>query len=166
MTAFNTAGESEATLAEIRVGDAPSAPLRPRLTAITPGATLTIEWEDPLSNGCLTSQNSVINRDGSDLSPVIAPGLNIYTDDISAYAIGTKVTYMIKVVNVAGSSPLSVPLVVTVGQPPNAPTSLAISRRFSETSVEFQWADGSVIASNPATSTYHVFVDDGSGNVV
>lgn len=38
--------------------------------------------------------------------------------------------------NAAGESEPSVELIVTVGQVPNAPDTVMVSRRFSETSVE------------------------------
>ena len=63
----------------------------------------------------------------------------------------------------------SVPLVVTVGQPPNAPAgtpSLKVSRRLSETSVEIEWAAEVAIANNLPTSSYRLYVDDLSGNEV
>jgi hypothetical protein len=50
--------------------------------------------------------------------------------------MGAQITYRIKAVNDQGDGELSVALVVTVGQPPNAPTGLMVSRRISETSVE------------------------------
>ena len=169
VTAFNVAGESDGTAGQIKVGDPPSAPLHPRRTAITPLSSLTIAWDDSLSDGCLAVLHHVISRDGTDLPSLADPGANSFTDDISSAAdfpLGTQITYTVKAVNAAGESDPSVALVVTVGQVPNAPSGVVIVRRFSETSVELQWAAGAEIPANPPSQGFRVYVDDMSGNVV
>jgi hypothetical protein len=53
VTAVNVAGESDATLGEIWVGEPPSPPLFPRMTSIVPLDHVIIEWEFALDSGCL-----------------------------------------------------------------------------------------------------------------
>ena len=169
VTAVNVAGESESAVGQISVGDAPSPPLHPRVISISPLSTLTIEWDDPLSDGCLPVLRHVVVRDGADLPTEVAPGANTFTDDISSAAdfpAGAVISYAVKAVNEAGESAPSVALLVTVGQAPDAPSALVISRRFSETSVELQWAAGAAIPANPASTGFRVYVDDLSGNEV
>ena len=169
VTAVNIAGESDGTVGQIKVGDPPSAPLHPRRTAITALSSVTIAWEDSLSDGCLAVLHHVVNRDGADLPTLVEPGANSFTDDISVEAdfpLGTLITYRVKAVNAAGASEPSVALTVTVGQVPNAPSSVVVSRRFSETSVELQWAAGDAIPANLPTTAFRVYVDDLSGNEV
>jgi hypothetical protein len=100
------------------------------------------------------------------------PSSNSYTDDISdaaVYPLGATITYQIRAYNHAGPSPYSVPLVVTVGVPPSAPSfpaniQDAITRRFSETSVQIEWAADVQIVNNPTTNFYRLYLDDLSGN--
>ena len=168
VTAINVAGESHPTLEQIKVGEPPSSPLYPTMTSITPDE-LTVEWDHPLDDGCLPVLHYVISRDAVDLDETVAPDLNSFTDDISSTAdfpLGTLITYEIKAVNHAGASLYSEPLVVTVGQAPNPPTDLEISRRISETSVEIQWEADVYIANNLPTTSYLVYLDDLSGNEV
>jgi hypothetical protein len=68
VTAVNVAGESDGTVREITVGEPPSPPLYPRLTAIAPGSVLTIQWDPVLDDGCRPIVQHIINRDGSDLA--------------------------------------------------------------------------------------------------
>jgi hypothetical protein len=142
VTAVNVAGESDATVGAIKVGEPPSPPLSPRRTSITPGVEVTIAWDHSLDDGCLPVRYHSISRNGGDLAEQVAPDTNSFQDDISSassYPLGTQITYRIKAVNDAGESPYSEPLVVTVGRPPLPPTGIVISRRLSETAVEIQW---------------------------
>jgi len=166
VTAVNVAGESDGKVNEIKVGEPPSPPLYPRLTAITPLSSLTIQWDPPLDDGCLPIAHYIINRDGSDLVTVVPPEAVLFTDNIAAYAMGASITYKIKAVNDAGAGTLSVALVVTVGQPPNAPSGLTVSQRFSETSIELQWTTDTPIVGNVPTISYRVYLDDLSGNPI
>lgn len=169
VTAFNVAGESDGTSKQIKVGSVPSAPLLLNMTAIVPLATLTISWEAPLSDGCLPLRQYTINRDGVDLAAVIVPEATSHTDDISAAAtfpLGTVITYKLKAVNDAGDSEYSVPLVVTVSSVPNAPSSVQVSQRTSETSLELTWTPDVAVSGNLLTDSYRVYIDDLSGNPV
>lgn len=169
VTALNVAGESDGTVSQILAGQEPTMPIYPRLTAISPFSALTLQWNHPLDDGCLPVRHHVVNRDGVDLPTLASADSNSFTDDISSAAsfpLGTSITYKIKAVNDAGASAYSEPIVVTVGQPPNAPSSLVISRRISETSVELQWTADTPVAGNVATTSYRVYLDDLSGNMV
>jgi hypothetical protein len=169
VTAFNVAGESDARVQTVEVGEAPSPPLFPRWTAIVALGSVTVAWDDPLSDGCLPVLHYVVSRDGVDRPAAAAPGANSYTDDISAAAdfpLGTAITYQVRAVNSAGASEPSVALVVTVGQVPGAPGALAVSRRDSETAVELAWTADAPVAGNAPTLGFRVYVDDGSGNAV
>ena len=53
VTAINVAGESDGKSTNIEVGEPPSYPLEPRMTSITPGATVTIKWDHSHDDGCL-----------------------------------------------------------------------------------------------------------------
>jgi hypothetical protein len=136
VTAVNVAGESDGTVKEITVGEPPSPPLYPRLTVIVPSSSLTIKWDPVLSDGCRPVTRHVITRDNVDLADVVAPEAVLFDDDISSYAMGSIITYKIRAVNDQGDGELSVPLFVTVGQAPNAPSGIFVSRRMSETQVE------------------------------
>lgn len=145
VTAVNVAGESDPNIQQVKVGEPPSPPLHPARTAIiahtiatgTEPATLSIAWSDPLQDGCLPVLYYVVNRNAADVPsgalddegnaiPLqIMPSSNSYTDDISdaaEYPLGATITYKIRAYNHAGPSPYSVPLVVTVGVPPSAPS--------------------------------------------
>lgn len=128
VTAVNTAGESDGTPNEIEVGDPPLSPTELRRTAITPLVSVTMQWDQTMDIGCLPIRKHVVSRDGVDLVDLIAPELDSFTDDISAFAMGALITYRVKSVNDApGDGAFSEPLIIQVGQPPDAPTNIVIS---------------------------------------
>ena len=138
------------------------------MVSITPGATLEIGWDDPLSDGCLPLKNYRVTRNGVGLAPLLQPGSNVLSDAIPAasFPIGTVITYTVAAINAAGTSVESVPLSVTVGSVPNAPTGLTVASHPTETSAVLQWSSGAAIASNQPTLAFNVYVDDLSGNQV
>lgn len=93
VTAINVAGESDGTFKEITVGVPPSPPLYPRLTVIAPTSSLTIQWDPLLDDGCRPILRHVITRDGVDLVNIVPPEATFFDDDISAYAMGSIITY-------------------------------------------------------------------------
>jgi hypothetical protein len=170
-TALNVAGEGASATAQIKVGEPTSPPLRPRATSVTPGGNAVLVWDDPISTGCLPITHYLVNRavnggTAADLATLIPPGDNTYSDPIpgGSFPIGTSIVYAIKAVNDGGTSAASVSLAIIVGQVPNAPTGLAVSKRPSETTAELVWTAGVSISSNPATSVFYVYVADPSGN--
>lgn len=130
VTAVNLAGESDATLGEIWVGEPPTAPLFPRMTSIVPLDQVTFDWDFPLDTGCLPLLHHSISRDGV-LLETIGPELNSYTDDTisssSDFPMGTEIIYTIMSTNVAGDGEYSVELPITVGQEPDAPSNIVVS---------------------------------------
>lgn len=136
ITALNAAGESAPTEGQIRVGSIPTAPSGLIMTAITPSVDLTLKWQPPSSTGCLPITGYIVNKNGVDLVTVISPSQNSYIDDISiGGTIGTTIDYKIKAINVAGPSPYTETLTITVGEIPNAPTNLRIQDQPSSTTV-------------------------------
>lgn len=71
---------------------------------------------------------------------------------------------MIKANNVAGGSSYTESLIVTVGQVPNAPSSLALVQSLSATSFEVAWTADVYITNNVQTLSYRIYIDDNSGN--
>jgi hypothetical protein len=50
------------------VGQPSTGPLELKMTKITLTDSLTIEWQHPLDDGCLTIRHYIVNRDGTDLT--------------------------------------------------------------------------------------------------
>ncbi len=127
--------------------------------------SLVLEWDKPLSDGCLPILSYTIQKDGVDYASSIASTATSFTDDISTGGqIGQKIKYRIKAININGESPYSELLTVTVGKVPNAPVALAVRQIFSATSMQMTWNDGAAITDNPATLSFRIYLDDGSGN--
>ena len=165
VTALNSAGEGSHASDSIYLGDPPSNPKNPRMVSVTPATSLDFAWDVPDSDGCLPILYYILNKDGVDLPTQISPSLTQYTDDITTGGqIGDQITYKIKAVNIAGSSPYCEELTITVGVVPSAPQSLEIVQTLSETSIQIKWLPGTAISSNPETLSYNVYLDDGSGN--
>lgn len=136
VAAVNTAGEGAFNQASIWVGVAPSPPLNPRMTSVTPMSTLSLDWVKPADDGCLPILSYSISKNGVEAIAGVDPSLTTVTDDISVGgAIGTSITYQIKALNVNGASQYSEPLTVKVGLVPNPPTGLAIRQILSATSM-------------------------------
>jgi hypothetical protein len=104
------------------MGEVASEPLNPYLVEVVPEFTLTVGWDAPLIDGCLTILSYTIAKDGTDHVTDIDPSLTSYTDDITTGgSIGDLITYQIKAVNYAGESIYSESLTIMVGLVPNAP---------------------------------------------
>jgi hypothetical protein len=98
---------------------------------------LTIGWDAPTSDDCLTILSYTVAKDGVDHTTDIDPSLTSFTDDITIDgSIGQLITYKVKAVNYAGESAFSQELEVTVGQVPNAPTNLRVKEYASLTSMK------------------------------
>lgn len=169
VTATNVAGESDGLVKSIKVGSPPSPPVYPRILRIVPLGEFKIAWNDSVSDGCLPVRHYIVRRDGADLASQVSPDSNVFADDLSSTAdfpLGMILVYEVKAVNDAGESEYSEQLKVTVGQPPDAPTNVLVSRRYSETSVTIQWTRDTLIAGNPPTLAYRIYLDDLSGNVI
>ena len=167
MTALNTAGESLPKLNQIRVGVPSSVPLNLQMVAVVPQASLTLTWEAPEDNGCLPVTAYVLNKNGIDLADSIAPNQLSFVDlhlAAGGGTIGTHIVYSIKTVNYAGVSSYSDPITVTVGLVPNVPTNLRYRAQTEESSVSVAWDTESLIANNPLTRAYKVYLYDFSGN--
>lgn len=94
------------------------------MQAIIVGTSVTLKWEAPSDTGCLPILHYKIAKDGSDLSADISADLASYTDTSATGALGTAYVYTIRAVNEAGDSEKTEQLTVTIGQVPNAPSSL------------------------------------------
>lgn len=165
VTAVNTAGEGPFNQEYVWVGVPPTPPLNPRMTSVTPMSNLVLEWDKPESDGCLPIQSYTLWKDGTDSTTGIDSTATSFADSITASGlIGTQIQYKIKAINVNGESLYSEPLTITVGVVPNAPVALSIREIFTATSMQLTWDDGAAIASNPATTSYRVYLDDDSGN--
>lgn len=102
------------------------------MVSVVPQNNLTLSWDAPQDNGCLAIQNYTLNRNGTDLSATIYPTVLQYTDIItSGGIIGDTIVYKLKANNLAGSSPYTNELTVTVGSVPNAPTNLIVKAHYS-----------------------------------
>jgi len=125
VAAINVAGEGPTNEQSIWLGVNPTEPLNPRMTRVVPNDYLSIAWDAPLHDGCLTILSYTIIKDGFELHTGLSPSMTQYTDSITVGgAVGTKITYRVKAINYAGESVLSEPLTVTVGYVPNSPTNL------------------------------------------
>jgi hypothetical protein len=94
VTASNVAGEGTYQTQGIWLGEVPSEPLNPLLLEVVPESTLTLEWDAPLTDGCLTILSYTIAKDGSDHVTDIDPSLISYTDAITTGgSIGDLITY-------------------------------------------------------------------------
>jgi len=70
-----------------------------------PNLSLTIGWDAPNSDGCLSILSYSIERDGLEHKTNVHQSAVTFTDDITvAGAIGTEISYRVKAVNYAGSS--------------------------------------------------------------
>ena len=131
---------------------------------MVPLTSLEIGWTKPSSVGCLPILSYTINKNGIDTEFDVSPTATTYTDLVVG-KIGDKVTYKIKAVNFAGSGEYSEPVVITVGQVPSAPVDLAVLKIVSKTEIQITWEQGASISIvNPLTTSYKIFLDDGSGN--
>jgi len=163
ITAVNGAGESLPAQVNKRVGQVSLSPRNLKLSAVVPTTSVTLTWEAPLDTGCLPITSYVLSRDGADLALSISADSSQAIDTTATGAIGTTYTYKMKAVNSAGNSEYTEEITVTVGSVPNAPSNLAINERISATSVELKWDADIAIASNPATTAYRVYFNDGTG---
>lgn len=77
---------------------------------------MTVGWDVPLSDGCLTILNYELYKDGIVDVSNISPTAVSYVDDITVGgSIGETITYTLKAVNQAGESIHSEPLNIVVG---------------------------------------------------
>ena len=170
VTAVNVAGEGPWIQESIWLGEVPSEPLNLSLLAITPGDQLTLGWDAPMSDGCLTILSYTLVKEQEGSAPIeitgISPSYITYVDDISSGegSVGQVLSYWLKALNKAGESVLSEKIEITVGYVPSAPTTLQISDFVSQTQIQVTWQDGPEIIDNPATLAYRVYLDDRSGN--
>jgi hypothetical protein len=140
VSAINVAGEGLLYSESLWLGHASSEPINPILVSVTPDLQLTIGWDAPTSDNCLTILSYTVTKDGIDHTTDINPSLTSFTDNITiGGSIGQIITYTVKAVNYAGESASSQELKVTVGQVPNAPTDLRVKQYSSLTSMKVQW---------------------------
>lgn len=140
VTALNVAGEGSAITNQIWLGLVPTQPLNPVLLSVAPELSLTLGWQAPLDDGCLTILSYTINKDGVDIATDIDPSLTAFTDDISTNGqIGVQITYKLKAINEAGASAYSEDFTLTVGQVPNAPSNLQVVEMLSSSKVKLMW---------------------------
>lgn len=100
MTAVNSAGESAPQTNSIWMGQVTSEPIEPKLVAVTPDSTLTIGWKAPLTSNCLSILSYTVAKNGIELSAIIDPSENSFTDDISiGGSIGQLITYKVLAIN-------------------------------------------------------------------
>lgn len=108
VTALNSAGEGASTERHLWFGEVSSQPLNPYLISVVPNSALTIGWEVPSNDGCLTILSYTIERDGVEHKTDVHPAATSYSDDISVGgSLGTQVTYRVKALNAAGASEYS-----------------------------------------------------------
>ena len=159
---MNSAGESLPVFGSIRIGSVPTVPLDLNVMRVVPGVEVELGWNGPEDNGCLPITSFVLNRNGVDLVAVIGPEQTTYVDAVTA-TIGTLVTYKLKALNLAGSSPYTQTLSLTISSPPNPPLNpRTIS--LSQTQFTLAWDPETAIPSNLPTISYRVYVDDLQGN--
>ena len=102
-----------------------------------------------------------MNKNGVDLATQISADSISFSNDISTGGtIGTVITYKLKAVNNAGSSPYTEDLVVKVGSVPNAPTNVRITSQMQQSEVEISWNADVYITGNPTTNGYRVYLND------
>jgi titin len=128
------------------------------------GTSLSLTWDLPASNGgsAITNYQIQVSSNGTKFTNVSKAVSNSRTFNVtSGLAAGTKFWFRVAAINSIGTGAVSNAVeVVTVGNAPSAPTSLAVKP--SKTSIVLSWA-AATVSGGSAVRDYTVEYSSNSG---
>jgi hypothetical protein len=130
----------------------PGAPTNLRSTDLT-GTTATITWDAPASDGGseITNYRVEFSSNCKNYTIVSRTGSTSLTQNVSNLKPGLKYCFRVSAINARGTSPSStVRELTTVGNAPNAPTSLRVTAK--ATQVTLSWAAATVTGGGPVSN--------------
>lgn len=127
----------------------PSAPTNLRSSNIT-GTTATIAWDLPASNGgsAITNYRVEVSSNCSTYTVLPRTASNSLAQNVTNLQPGLRYCFRVSTITAAGTSPASTVLnLTTVGNSPNAPTSLRVTA--AATQVTLSWVAATVTGGGP-----------------
>lgn len=127
----------------------PGAPTNLRPTDLT-GTTATIAWDAPAADGGseITNYRVEFSSNCKNYKTLSRAASDSSTHNINSLKPGFKYCFRVSAINARGTSPSSTVLeLITVGNPPNAPTALKFTAK--ATQVTLSWAAATVTGGGP-----------------